>query len=190
MGNLFDLILILGPLSFFLIFYYTFCNKPNNQKEIEDINSHLNKNLLLPNITICGNEILLNSNNEIEQNIRSSLEILKKRSNLYIIINVKDEVELKECEEKIINEFKGLIDSNNILFSQNSIGRASIARQLEPIAHFDFDPETIHQTSIFIPSIYIGPDYIECPYAKWSCNSFFKFITNGKTDFFNLFPVQ
>jgi hypothetical protein len=140
----------------------------------------------LPIVTVTANNILLDSLFQMDRITRLSLEILVKRACVFLMIAVKDESELDAIRGPVISQFRGLIPPSQILFSQISLGRVLLARQLEAVAHIDFDPDVVHEASLFLKTALIAPPEVASARATWSSPSFTTFVTNESTDFFNL----
>jgi hypothetical protein len=139
-----------------------------------------------PIVTITANHVLLDSLFQMDRITRLSLEILVKRACVFLIIAVKDEAEMTAIRDPAIAQFHGLIPPTHILFSQVTLGRVLLARQLEAVAHIDFEPEVIHEASLALKTVMIAPPEVSSARATWSSPSFTDFVTNGSTDFFEL----
>ncbi|OHS96403.1 hypothetical protein TRFO_37479 [Tritrichomonas foetus] len=109
--------------------------------------------------------------------------MLSKHACIFIFIDVKDQEEADALLEPLKKEFEGIVDGDHILFSQTEMGRASMTRQLDSSAHFDFSTEVTHQASIFMNTILIAPDSVETTHFKWRGTNFKDFMTNGNTEF-------
>jgi len=190
MSNLLDISIILIPLVLIFIVYHLVCgNKAPVNRETN--NAEPAKTITQsPVVTITANYVLLDDSMKMDEGTKMSLQILAKRACIFIFVVVKDKDEANQLKPIIAAEFDGVIEPNRILYCQTAFGRASMARQLEPVAHLDYDPEAIHQASIFFPTVLIAPNELESPHAKWKSNSFRSFMTSGNTDFFNLLPAQ
>ena len=140
----------------------------------------------LPIVTITANHILLDDNLKMDDQTRSALELLSKRACVFVIVVVEDLAEQKRIEGEVASAFSGIIPEMNILYSQTAIGRASMARQLSAVSHFDFDPEAIHQVAIFFKSVLIAPRAVESQHASWRAESFGDFIESRNAEFFEL----
>lgn len=183
MVNFYDAMMFTIPLIAISIVYFIFFNKKEDKPKTtvkEPVRT------ILPIVTITANNILLDDNMKIIDGIKDAFDILAKRASIYIFVVVKDMDEAKDLREKIVEEFNGILSGNHILFCQTPIGRASMARQLEAVAFFDYDPEGVHQASIFMPTVLIAPESTESQFAKFRHSSFVDFMTNGQTDFFNI----
>jgi hypothetical protein len=140
----------------------------------------------LPIITVTANHILLDSYLRMDKVTRLALELLAKRACVFLIIAVTDELEVNSIRANITSQFAGLIPADRILYSQASLGRVLMSRQLEAVAHIDFDPEVIHEASLSLKTVLIAPSDVISTRANWSSANFKDFVTNGNTDFFDL----
>ena len=182
-----DILIFAIPLLIILVFYLqSYRGKSQNQSASKEKKRSAESLSKLPIVTITANNILLDNSMKMNPGNKLALEMLTKHACVFLFVIVKDQDEANELNEKMAKEFEGLVDPDHILYTQTEIGRASMSRQLEPVAHFDFDPEVVHQTSIFISTVMIAPDNVDSPHAKWKSNNFKDFMTNGNTEFFNL----
>ena len=186
MGEELDYLFVIIPIVACTILYFLFCTGSSNNRKEEKKNENQNPISQKPIVTIASNFILANENNEIDNNTRAALEILAKRATIFVFPVVKDQAEADIVKPKLAEELKDLVEERNILPCQTAIGRASMARQLCPVAHFDYEPEAVLQTSIFMPTVLIAPKTVVSPKAKWSSESFADFMTSGNTEFFAL----
>ena len=131
----------------------------------------------LPIVTVTANDILLN-NYKMNEDARAALERLTEKACVFVFVIVRDLQHQTEIEEAVTEEFNGVIDSDHILYCQTALGRASMSRQLEAVAHIDFDPETVHQVSIFHKAALIAPSYVESPHAAWKSQSLTEIVAN------------
>lgn len=177
-----DTLIVLLPLLILGAFYVLFCRGTKNSSSKSSNNK--NKGPTKPVVTITANHILLDDNMKMDNGTRLSLELLAQHASIFLIIAVKDQDEANSLLEPMAKEFEGIVDKEQILYSQVPLGRASLSRQLEPKAHIDFDAEVILQTAIFHDSILIAPKTVESTHAKWRADNFKDFITQGNTEFF------
>lgn len=181
-----DFLTILIPVLVVLIIYFISRKaKGNTDASGTDTSVKNRKQNQIPIVTITANNILFDNSMKMDGKTRSALELLSKHACIYIFILVDGFEEMKRIKEEMEKEFEGIVDKEHILYSEKVEGRQSLARQIEPVAHIDFDPEIVHLTSIFIPTVLIAPSSVECKYAKWQSESISDFLTNGNTDFFN-----
>lgn len=183
-----DFLFAIVPLVICVIVYFLFCGGSKNQRQEVQNKTQPTTISQRPIVTITSNNILTDYKDEVDDGTKAALKILAKRVCIFVFVVVKDKEEAERVKPKIAEQLSGLVEPRNILPCQTAIGRASMARQLESVAHFDYDPEAILQSSIFIPSILIAPSSVESPKAKWSCESFQNFMTSGNTEFFALLP--
>ena len=187
MEDLMDYVYMIVPVILCTVFYFFFCqgsaNPHTEEKKVEPQKNISNEK---PIVSIASNYILTNENNEISSDTKAALEILAKRACIFLFPVVKDQEEADVVKPKLAEQLKGLVQETNILPCQTAIGRASMARQLKCAAHFDYEPEAVLQTSIFIPCVLIAPKTVTSPKAKWSSESFADFMTSGNTEFFAL----
>ena len=186
MGEGMDYLFLIIPIVVCTIFYFFFCSGPAANRKDEKKTSEQNPISQKPIVTISSNYVLTNDQNQIDANTKAALEILAKRACIFVFPVVKDQEEADLVKPKLAEQLKDLVEARNILPCQTAIGRASMARQLKSAAHFDYDPEAVFQTSIFIPSILIAPKTVTSPKARWSSESFADFMTSGNTEFFSL----
>lgn len=187
MAELSDILILVIPLFFVILIYLQMCrtrttkNSSSLKKEVKQLSS-------LPIVSITANDILLSKDMKIvDEGTKLALEMLAKHACIFLFVIVNNQEEADNLLEPISKEFEGLVDPDNILFTQTQLGRASMARALESLAHIDFDPEVVHQTSIFINSVLIASPEVDSQYAKWKGTTFKEFITRGSTDFFASF---
>lgn len=174
-------------LAIFAVVYYFFLG-PGKKANNEDQNKEVKTIASKPIVTITANHVLVDDDLNINEGTHMALEILAKRACIFVFVIVKDKEESIHCKQVLSEKLAGLVDPNHILPCQTPMGCASMARQLESTAHFDYNPEAIHQASIFIPSILIAPPTVESPHARWSNPSFENFMTNPNTEFFSILP--
>jgi hypothetical protein len=132
----------------------------------------------IPIVTITANSILLSPDGQLQPSTRTALAKLSRTVSVYVFVVVADFEEQRAAEQQIAAQFKDLVDPEQILYCQTPTGRSSMARQLEPALHIDYDPETLHLVSIFHPSVLIGGG-AESPYAAAQFGTFEEFVSNG-----------
>ena len=187
MSEIMDYVYMVVPIVLCTVLYFLFCQGGNETRtEVKKTNTQTNISNEKPIVSIASNYVLTDENSEISSDTKAALEILAKRACIFIFPVVKDQEEADRVKPKLAEQLKGLVQESNILPCQTAIGRASMARQLKCAAHFDYEPEAILQTSIFIPCVLIAPKTVTSPKAKWSSESFADFMTNGNTEFFAL----
>lgn len=181
-----DFLTIIIPIIIVFVVYFISCKlRGNNTGGKTRAPVQIQKRNRIPIVTITANNILLDSDMRMNEKTRSALEDLAKRACIYVFILVKGIDEMKQIKEKMDAEFEGIVDKEHILYSEKPEGRQSMARQIQPAAHIDFDPEIVHLTSIFIPTAFIAPSDVKCKFAKWQSESICDLLANGSTDFFN-----
>ncbi|KAK8844917.1 hypothetical protein M9Y10_021090 [Tritrichomonas musculus] len=185
MAALSDILILVVPLIIAVIVYLQICrtrSKPSVSTEHEE-SKQLSK---LPIVTITANEILLDKDMKLlGDGTKPALEMLSKHACIFLFVMVDKQEEADALRQPLAKQFEGVIDPEHILYTQKELGRASMSRQLESVAHFDYDPEVVHQTSIFFNTVLIAPPNVESPHAKWKASSFKDFITSGNTEFFD-----
>jgi hypothetical protein len=60
---------------------------------------------------------------------------------------------------------------------------------LEGLAHFDFDPDVIHQVSFFQKTVHIAPEQARSPHSTWAAESLGQFLCHQNRDFFRFLSV-
>lgn len=137
-------------------------------------------------VTITGNKILFDSNfNMIDPDeTLKSLKILGESSNIYVINHVSSKSDYDMFKEKVEKQLESCVNPNHILFSQNPFGRASIARAVKSVVHFDYEPEGTKQASLFIKVCSISKEKHDR--AEWHYTSF----NNAVGDMHNSFAKQ
>ena len=182
-----DFAIIVIPALVALLVYTLACGarKPRSQSSAQKKERTVNLSQR-PIVTIAANNILLDDNYKLNDASRAALELLVKKACVFVFVQVNDREQQSEVEKSVSEQFAGIIDFDSILYCQTSVGRASMARQLETVAHFDFDPEAIHQVSIFHKAVLIAPSYVDCHHATWQAQSFSEFMANQNGDFLEL----
>jgi hypothetical protein len=137
----------------------------------------------LPILSITATNILLDSNLRLRPSVRTLLQQLSRKACIYVIVIVDSISEMWAIRSQISHEFHNVIDDDHILYSQTPFGRASMARQLEVATHLDFDPEVIHQVSIFHNAVLIGRG-ATTPHAKAEAESLEQFVATGDRTIF------
>lgn len=183
-----DSILFILPLAIAAIIYFFFISRGKGSKSEEQNKDAVPTITTKPIVTITANYVLADENWNISNGTRMALEILSKRTCIFVFAIVKDKDEAALAKKLLSERLNGLVEPSHILPCQTAMGCASMARQLDSSAHFDYNPEAIHQASIFITSILIAPPSVESPHAKWTNSSFEDFITGGNTEFFSILP--
>ncbi|KAH0788931.1 putative transmembrane protein [Histomonas meleagridis] len=178
-----DFLIIVIPIIFIVIIYLIACRSKGGKSNMTNLENPT-KFSRLPIVTITANNILLDENMKLTEQARSALVTLAKKASIFIFILVKDQEEVNRISDSMVQEFSGLVDKEQILYTQTEEGRASMSRQLEPAAHIDFDPEVVRLTSIFIPTAFIAPMSVESQYSKWHATSVGALI-NGNNEFIN-----
>lgn len=140
----------------------------------------------LPIVTITANDIILDENYSLKSQSREGLELLANRSCVFVFVVVRDYQHQTEIEEHVTQQLDGIVQADHILYCQTALGRASMSRQLEAVAHIDFDPEAVHQISIFHKAVLIAPSYVESPHAAWKSETLGEFMTKTSGEFFQL----
>jgi hypothetical protein len=137
-----------------------------------------------PIVSITANQILLDRQWRIDAQTRQALRVLSKHASLFVIVVVRGAAELDAIRSNVLNEFKSVIDLSQILFCQTAAGRASMVLHLEVRAHFDFDPDVIHQVSFFQKTVHIATEQVRSPHAAWAAESLGQFLCCQNRDFF------
>jgi hypothetical protein len=129
----------------------------------------------LPTVTITANQILLDEAWAVVPRVRGVLDALAKRSSLYVIVCVESMAQMRELRPIVERELDGVVSTDQILFCETNVGRASMARQLEVLVHFDFDPEAIRQVAIFHKAVLVAHRGAYAPEAVCACESLEEF---------------
>jgi hypothetical protein len=137
-----------------------------------------------PIVSITANQILLDRQWRLDARTRPALRVLSKHASLFVIVIVRDCAHLESLHSNILNEFKGELDLSQILFCQTAAGRASMVLHLEARAHFDFDPDVIHQVSLFQKTVHIAPEQTRSPHTIWAAESLDQFLCCQSREFF------
>jgi hypothetical protein len=166
----------------FTVYAFVFRRK-RSAKSVQRLNVALSS---MPIVTIAANHILLDSDFKISSSARKMLSRLSQRACIYVIVMAANMDQAQLLRDPIINELKKVLSEDRLLFCQTAIGRASMTRQLEPIVHFDFDPEVVHQISFFFNAVLISSAQVDAPHALCQCRSFEEFM--GK-HLQRLFPI-
>lgn len=178
MGGLADLAFFVVPLVVIVMVYHLFCRETKtpraapNQNELETKVS--NRSI----VTITANEILLNADMMLIDSARSALEKLSQKACVYVIVVVSSMDEQKAVEPSMLSQFDPIIGNDRVLFCQTSLGRASMSRQLGPVAHVDFDPEVVHQVSIFHRAALVSTSDAISQHAAWRHTSFSDLVSS------------
>jgi hypothetical protein len=132
----------------------------------------------LPIVSITATNILLDSQLRLRPSARAMLQQISRTACVYVIVVVHDLGEMRAIHSQVAREFQNAIGDDHILYSQTALGRASMARQLEVAAHLDFDPEVIHQVSVFHSAVLIARE-VSTQHAKAHAATFEQFVTTA-----------
>jgi hypothetical protein len=181
--NLLDFVILLVTLIITFAVYTLTLGKERHTKHSDSLPVSLSSQSI---ITITANDILLDSNFVLNPITRKLLWSLSQRACVYVIVVVGNMNQMRVIRSSIIDEFKNVVNEDCILFCQTALGRSSMVRQLEPIVHLDYDPQVVHQVSIFHRAVLIADSQVSSPHALCQCSSFVGFM---ETQLQRLFPI-
>jgi hypothetical protein len=129
-----------------------------------------------PIVTIAANDILLDADFRVRPPARAHLRELSKRACVYLIVVVRDRAHADSVRAQLLRELDECADADCVLFCQTAVGRAAIARQLEPALHLDFDPAVVHEVALFFRAVLVARAGLSSPHAVCHCLSFAEFM--------------
>lgn len=131
-----------------------------------------------PVVTVAANGILIDSNFQLVTGVSQVLHSITQYLTLFVFIQVASASEVESAIHLTRCALTGLIDEDNILVSQTSVGRTAMARQLESSLHIEVDPHVAELSALFCTTALIGS---QCGNVRFSAPSFVSlFQRHGK----------